>query len=269
MVLHDIYLDRVTDVARHFPQRKRANGRYHVRDFRLQELRSLNIWERMHADGSPVFPGRYPARSGEFRIHTFTEELEFIRQLNSATGRTVGIYPEIKQPAWHRSEGIDIAPKMLQQLASQGYLEHSDSAFVQCFDAMELRRIRHELNCPLRLVQLIGEKDGTGSDADYSALTSAAGLRRLAATVDAIGPSISHLYEPGDDGGPPGSTGLAQDARDAGLAVHAYTFREDELPAGFASFEDLIRFFAFELQVDALFTDFPDKVAMVLSGRGG
>ena len=265
VVLHDIYLDRVTDVAECFPQRKRDDGRYYVRDFGLQDLRTLNVWERMNADGSAVYPGRYPARSGAFRIHTFAEEIEFIQAFNAATGGSIGIYPEIKRPAWHRSEGVDITSKVLQQLAIHGYRKHSDSVFIQCFDAGELSRIRHELKCPLRLVQLVGENSWGESDTDYGALTTVAGLRQLANTVDAIAPWIHQLYKPDGDGAAPRSTDLAQNARDAGLAVHPYTFRADELPTGFTSFEELVRFFAFELQVDALFTDFPDRVAKVLS----
>ena len=32
VVLHDIHLDRVTDVARRFPARARADGRFYARD---------------------------------------------------------------------------------------------------------------------------------------------------------------------------------------------------------------------------------------------
>jgi len=268
VVLHDIYLDRVTDVAACFPQRQRHDGRYYVRDFSLQELRTLNVRERVNADGSAVYPRRYPSCSGEFRIHTFAEEIKFIREFNAATGGAIGIYPEIKRPAWHQSEGVDITLQVLQQLALHGYRQHSDSVFIQCFDARELRRIRHELQCPLRLVQLTADNSRGESDTDYGDLASVAGLRQLAHTVDAIAPWIHQLYQR-EAGEAPGSTDLAQNARDAGLYVHPYTFRADELPAGFAAFDDLVRFFAFELQVDALFTDFPDRVAKVLSERHG
>ena len=35
IVLHDIHLDRVTDVADRFPGRERDDGRFYVRDFDL------------------------------------------------------------------------------------------------------------------------------------------------------------------------------------------------------------------------------------------
>ncbi len=109
IVLHDVHLDRVTDVASRFPDRARPDGRFYVRDFELRELRSLRVCERMTEDGTAVYPDRYPARSGEFRINTLLEELDFIQRLNRETGRVAGIYPEIKRPHWHKAEGIDIA----------------------------------------------------------------------------------------------------------------------------------------------------------------
>jgi len=43
-----------------------------------------------------------------------------------------------------------------------------------------------------------------------------------------------------------------------GLAVHPFTFRSDDLPQGFSSFEALMQFAVDELCIDGLFTDFPD-----------
>ncbi len=54
-----------------------------------------------------------------------------------------------------------------------------------------------------------------------------------------------------------------QRAHAAGLAVHPYTFRADELPPGFSSFEDLVRFFVVDVGIDGLFTDFPDRVVQL------
>ena len=269
VVLHDIHLDRVTDVIERFPERKRADGRFYVRDFDLRELRSLNVWERMNADGSAVYPERYPPRSGYFHIHTFAEEIEFVQRLNAATGGSTGVYPEIKRPAWHRSEGVDITPQILRLLADFGYRDREDSVFLQCFDATELHRIRHEMGCRLRLVQLIGENSWAESNTDYDALRSTVNIRQLAQTVDVIGPWIQHFYELDMSTRRPTPTGLAKDAQAAGLAIHPFTFRVDDLPPGFGSFDELVRFFARDLQVDALFTDFPDKVRQALVDESG
>jgi glycerophosphoryl diester phosphodiesterase len=49
--------------------------------------------------------------------------------------------------------------------------------------------------------------------------------------------------------------------------VHPYTFRADELPQGFKTFADLLTTFLDDLQVDGVFTDFPDLVVEHV-GRG-
>ena len=266
VVLHDIHLDRVTDVADRFGGRARADGRFYVRDFDWVELRSLTAWERMRADGSRVYPGRYAAKSGNFRLNTFAEEMEFVQTLNAESGRNVGIYPEIKRPAWHREEGVDISPLLLKLLDDFGYTKREDAVFVQCFDDTEIYRLRHELACPLRLVQLIGDNSWLEATTDYDSLRRADGIRKIAESADAIGPHISHLYELEKIDSAPVSTGLTEMAHDNGLLVHPYTFRADDIPAGFASFEELIRYFADDIGIDGLFTDFPD-LALKSLGR--
>lgn len=128
----------------------------------------------------------------------------------------------------------------------------------------ELRYLREDLGCPLKLVQLIGENQWQEADTDYRILRTADGLKQVAATADAIGPWLSHLYAVGHDGENNVATGLTQMAHDLGLAVHPYTFRSDDLPAGFTTFDELVLFFALELGVDALFTDFPDTARQIL-----
>ncbi len=264
LVLHDVHLDRVSDVALKFPDRHRADGRYYARDFDLEEIRQLQAWERMNADGTAVYPDRYPARSGDFRINTLAEELELVDSLNREFGRNAGVYPEIKRPAWHKSEGVDIAPLLLEQLRAAGYEGREDPVFVQCFDADEVRRLKHELQCPYQLIQLIGDNSWGESSTDYDALRSPEGIARVARIADGIGPHLSHLAELETVDGVPVVSPLAGLAREAGLQMHPYTFRADDLPPGFASFDDLVQFFLWDVGVDGLFTDFPDRVISLL-----
>ena len=252
VVLHDIYLDRVSNVAQKFPTRARPDGRFYVRDFDMVELRSLSVWERFRVDGSAVYPNRFPVGEGNFRIHTLREELQFLQDINTSTGGGVGCYPEIKRPVWHKQQGADIAPELLRILAEFGYSTQSDAAFVQCFNEEELVRIRVELGCELRLVQLIDDEN----------LPCENGLARLSATVDAIGPSISQLYQLHHGEVEP--TSLAQDAKRFGLELHPYTFRRDEIPSGFGDFDALLEYFVLELRVNGLFTDFADLVCIKL-----
>ncbi len=100
VVLHDHYLDRVTDVAERFPDRARKDGRYYAIDFTLPEIKSLKFTEGFDIDknGKKVqsYPNRFPMGKSDFRVHTFQEEIEFIQGLNHSTGKNTGIYPEIK-----------------------------------------------------------------------------------------------------------------------------------------------------------------------------
>ena len=267
VVMHDIHLDRVTDVADRFPDRSRDDGRYYVRDFDLAEVKTLIAGERRDEKGiDAVFPGRFPVGVGAFRVPTLREEIKLIQGLNRSSGRVAGIYPEIKRPGWHRDEGVDISPLILQLLDDLGYRTRNDPVYLQCFDADEVRRIRHELGCQLKIVQLLGENSWGESDSDFDYLKSADGLKELALTVDGIGPWIGQLARMAEVDGQPVSTGLASAARSAGLAVHPYTFRDDQLAPGFDSMQEMVTWFVENLAIDGLFTDFPDIALEAIRG---
>ncbi len=264
VVLHDIHLDRVTDVAVKFPGRAREDGRFYVRDFDLDEILTLTVHERTDAAGKQVFPGRTAYAGAQFRVHTFERELALVATLQEQTGREVGIYPEIKSPAWHRREGVDISKRVLRALDDHGYSTHDAPAYLQCFDAHELQRIRHELGTGLKLVQLIGEDDWDPEPTAFAAMQTAAGITELARTVDGIGPWVNQLYAARGAAGGVAALELVELAHAEGLVVHPYTFRSDALPAGFDSFEELVRFFVRDVTVDGLFTDFPGEVLAIL-----
>lgn len=266
IVLHDIHLDAVTDVTIKYPGRARADGRFYVRDFDLDEIRSLSAWERMQADGSAVYPGRYPARTGHYRVHTFAEEMQLINRLNKATGRRAGIYPEIKSPAWHLEEGIDLSPLVLQQIQQFEGADDPSQVYVQCFDDAEVQRLKRDLDCRWPIVQLIGLNEWQEAATDYVELSSPAGLARVASVADGIGPHLSYLYSPAAGRIKP--TSLVADAHALGLVVHPYTFRSDDLPPEFDSLEALVRFCVIEQQIDGLFTDFTDQVIDILQSIG-
>lgn len=266
IVIHDIHLDRVTDVAERYPGRARDDGRYYARDFDLAEIATLKAHERTNASGEPAFPGRFQSNGEPFRIHTLERELELVRTLQDNGARPVGIYPEIKDPQWHREEGVDVTQLVLQTLARFGYTEHADPVYLQCFDEQEVRRIRHDLGSKLKLVQLIGEDSWTPQPTDFAAMQTEAGLEKLADTVDGIGPWLQQLYGIGSDGST-SDRELVSRAHDQGLVVHPYTFRSDALPGGFDDFDELMEYMVGTLSIDGLFTDFPDAATRFLQRR--
>lgn len=257
VVLHDLFLDDVTDVAQRYPGRQRDDGRHYVIDFDLAELRELVVYERRAAGGTAArYPQRFPATSGVLRIATLDEELGLIQGLNTSMHRNVGVYSEIKHPSWHREHGIDLARKLLATLRSFGYSNGDDQAFVQCFDTAELQRVRRDLDCELKLVQLVG------TEAGYRPLLTRSGLKELAAYAVGLGSHHSQLVAAGPSGDPV-PTELVRMAHDAGLELHPYTFRADDLPTYARSLEELIQFFLVEARVDGLFCDHPDVAVRV------
>jgi glycerophosphoryl diester phosphodiesterase len=265
MVLHDIQIDTVTDVAEVFPDRARADGRFYAIDFTVDELQSLSAMERADRAGEPAFPGRFPRGASSFRIPTLAEEIELIQGLNLSTGREAGIYPEIKAPAWHRADGRDISAIVLAVLADYGYADADDLIYLQCFDWHETRRLRHELGYHGKLVQLLGENDwAEAPDVDYAALRTKEGLAAIAKVADGIGPWLRHVVAGADRQGRPLITDLVESAHAHGLAVHPYTFRADALPDYAGSLEEALRIFLVDAGVDGVFTDFPDRAVAFL-----
>lgn len=256
VVLHDIHIDRVTDVASVFPDRARDDGRFYARDFDLHELKQLRLNERVDASGNPVFAERYPAGPTEFRIPTLDEELRLVRGLNHSTGRVVGIYPEVKKPAWHHSEGIDLAQATLEVLAAHGYRDTPEQVYLQCFDLKENIRIREEFDPIYPMVQLIADDSWGESETRYADLLAPDGLVGLKGIVAGIGPWLNQLYTVSN--GKLLATPLVEQAHALNLAVHPYTIRADALPPGFGSFRELHASLVSQ-NVDGVFSDFADQ----------
>ncbi|PCI35448.1 MAG: glycerophosphodiester phosphodiesterase [Flavobacteriaceae bacterium] len=252
MVIHDIYLEDVTDVTEMFPRRKRADGRYYVIDFTYTELQLLSVHERVNLQQKEAaFKGRFPVNSAIFRLHSLEEELQLIQGLNISTGQDVGIYPEIKNPAFHLKEGQDISEIVLEILSDFGYVTKEDNCMLQCFDAIELKKIRQEMGCQLHLTQLVEE------------LLSESQIKEIATYADAIGPWYKQLLLEKDAHGNWIVDPLVERANAHNLQVIAYTFRADDLTAD-ESFEDLLDLAFKTLDFDGVFTDFPDKVVKYL-----
>ena len=81
--MHDIQLDTISDVAKKFPDRKRADGHYYALDFTLAEIKQLQAHERINPKtGKAAFPGRFPPGQSSFQIPSLEEELQLIQGLN-------------------------------------------------------------------------------------------------------------------------------------------------------------------------------------------
>jgi len=250
--LHDIYLEPTTDVEEVFPDRHRKDGHWYAADFTLAEIRDLRTHERCRASGDPYYPGRFPVGLSQFSVPAFEEMIELIQGLNRSSGRSVGIFPEIKKPGWHKSEGLPMEGALLDVLDRYGYTGPDANIFVQSFEPDSLKRLRFELGSEIPLLQAIS------ASWTYANMWTEQGLGEIAAYANAIGPS-KVIIETNPE--------FVEWAHARGLAVYPYTFRKDDLPAKYASLEAEIEIFLFEYGVDGIFTDFPDAVRRFLSQR--
>ncbi len=264
VVLHDHYLDRVTDVQEKFSGRAREDGRYYVIDFTLDEIRTLAVTERyrINEDGEKVavFPDRFPLNASRFKVHTLAEEIELIQGLNKSTGRDIGIYSEAKSPAFHLSEGKDLSHAILKTFKDYGYDSKSSKAYYQTFEIEELKRVHEKvlpaLDMDIKLIQLMG----AGEIDPYEEMVTSDGIKALATYADGIGPSLFMITHTEDRGETYELTDLVSLAHQNGLEVHPYTFRAESFatPKFAGSYEGLLELFLYEIGVDGVFTDFPD-----------
>lgn len=281
VVLHDHYLDRVTDVADRFPDRARKDGRYYAIDFTLAEIKSLKFSEGFTVENGKkvqTFPGRFPMGKSDFRVHTFEEEIEFIQGLNHSTGKNIGLYPEIKAPWFHHQEGKDIATRVLEVLKKYGYTKKTDKIYLQCFDANELKRIRNELEpkmgVDLKLVQLIAytkwneteeqQPDGKWVNYSYDWMLEPGAMEKIAQYADGIGPDYHMLIADSSTNGHIIINGMVKEAHEHHLEVHPFTVRADQLPPYAKDVNELYDALYRQAGVDGLFTDFPDKAVSYL-----
>lgn len=242
VVLHDVTLNATTNVNEVFPDRA-VGGKWFVFDFTLEELKQLNVSER-HAAKTDV---RFPAGTGDFRIATLEEHVQLITGLNASRKHDAGLYVEIKKPALHRERGLDPSVEVLRILKKYGYDAPDDRVFLQCFEPVEVLRIRTELNCRLPLIRL------------HSGDMSDEMLAETARVADGVGVQISDVIKSLDDGTTE-VTKLVANAHRHSLLVHVWTLRTDRLPAFAETPKALLDTLVREARVDGIFTDQPDAV---------
>jgi glycerophosphoryl diester phosphodiesterase len=252
---HENEIGGTTDVADHSVladrrTTKTIDGRavtgWFTEDFTLAELKTLRARERI--------PDLRPANAqynGRFEVPTLAEVIAL------AQARGVGVYPETKHPTYFAAIGLPTDGPLVEALHAAGWRDEAAPVFVQSFEVANLKAIA--VMTRLRLIQLI---DAEGAPADgaehsYAAMTTPAGLARIARYAWGIGPAKSLL----------GDGTLVRDAHGAGLCVHPWTFRAENRfldaphrrgddPAAHGDLAGEIGA-ALRLGVDGFFTDFP------------
>ena len=261
---HENDLSDTTDVAEKFPDRRRTklvDGQqvdgWFSEDFTLAEIKTLRATERL--------PFRDQSNNGKFEIPSFEEVIQLVIGRSRESGRSIGIYPETKHPSYFAALGLPLEEPLVATLERHNLNRADAPVFIQSFEVGNLRKLNELTDVPL--IQLLSaaplapwDQETAGTGLTYGEMVTDSGLRDIAAYADGIGP-WKVLVVPRDENGYLGSpTSLIARAHAAGLAVHAYTFRSEarflanrydgDPGAEYRQF--------FSLDVDGVFTDFPD-----------
>jgi glycerophosphoryl diester phosphodiesterase len=243
-------------------------------DFTLAELKTLRCRERL-----PQLRPASAAFDGQAPILTFEEVVAIARAGSKRTGRTIGVYPEMKHAAYFAGVGLPLEHRLADLLRTLGLNTATSPVFVQCFEVGPLKTFARL--SPVRRVQLI---DSEGGPADlpavrYADMITPDGLKAIRTYADAIGPD-QHLVLDMAAEPKPLATSLVANAHAAGLAVHSWTARRenyflpkslqrgDPASPGFprqAGDVDALLRALFATGIDGVFSDFP---ALAFKARG-
>lgn len=226
--MHDVTLDRTTNVRTVFPDRSRnvkGKERWLVADFTLAEIKSL--------DAGSWFNAKF---AGE-KVPTFQEMLNLVR------GKA-GIIPETKSPESYESHGLSMEKLVMEFLKTnmldQPGADPATPVVIQSFSQTSLKKLRAEYGCKLPLLLL------------YERATrdtfSPENLRELKNLVEGVGPSKLLVDQ---------FPNLIKDSHEAGLSVTIYTCRSKQT-GNFADVKAEMKHYL-KLGVDAVFTDNPDQ----------
>ena len=248
---HENEIGSTTDAATKFPDRKRTRTidgtsitGWFSEDFTLSELKTLRARERLEF--------RSHGWDGQFEVPTFDEVIQLAQQLGVELGRPIGVYPETKHPTYFRTIGLPLEDRLLAALDRRGWNTADAPVFIQSFET-NLRDIRPKTT--IKLIQLIERNVPTDEE-----------LRTITSYADGIGPNTRLVIPAAPDGTLLPPNDLVARAHAAGLLVHVWTLRSEPVflsrsylgdpGAEFRQFRDL--------QVDGMFTDFPDAAARAL-----
>ncbi|MBY0445184.1 MAG: glycerophosphodiester phosphodiesterase [Burkholderiales bacterium] len=265
---HDPELSGSTDVASRpeFANRKRkdtvdgeAFDGWFASDFTLAEIKTL----RAKITTDPTRPQQF---NGLYAIPTFQEIID-LAKLKSTSSRSIAVYPETKNPTYHRNLKLALEDKVIDIINKAGWNSKTAPIFVQSFEPSSLKYMK-EKGLKTKLIQLVDGDDvdlktgkvtlaypydrpfdwnTSGDKRFFTDMLTPAGLAEIKTYADGIGPwkpyIISVKGQLGADGKVMDVNGdgkvdysdassiapstLISDAHKAGLMVHAYTFRNE------------------------------------------
>jgi glycerophosphoryl diester phosphodiesterase len=231
--LHDASLERTTNVEQLFPDRVttqtiegKTRQAWLANDFTLAEIKTL--------DAGAWFDQKF---KGE-RIPTFDEAVALIR------GKA-GLFPELKTPEIYAGRDVNfekLVADALDRNALRGpNADPKTPVILQTFGQETARNLAQmKIGVP---VVLLMEYDNRLRTADQ--------VKSWKGIVQGFGPAKRIVFE---------NAAFVKWAHAEGMTVTPYTFRAtDVLKSGFRTVDEEMAHFLYRLNVDALFTDNPDR----------
>lgn len=218
-------------------------------------------------------PNIRPKLTTPSKIASFDQLISLIKAKTAETGRSIGLYPELKHPSYFRSIGKQMETLLIEKLKQNNLNERNSPVFIQCFEPASLKMIRPLT--PLKLVLLVenrgheifGKLDGLYFSND---VVSKKGLKIISEFVDVVGCHKEWVIQRDLNNNLLSSipSTITKQAHRLGMAVHVWTFRPenefipDDLKYGSNAthYGDSVREIQLYLQagIDGFFTDAPD-----------
>ncbi|MEC5388228.1 glycerophosphodiester phosphodiesterase [Uliginosibacterium sp. H3] len=208
-------------------------------DFTLVELKSLRARERI-----PANRPENAKLNDRYEIPTLAEVIALVRAHEAKTGKRVAIYPETKHPSYLRGIGKPLEETLVKTLHDAGFHGKGAPVYIQSFEVANLKMLRKMTDLPL--VQLIDNPNNkpaangtprnapwdfiaSGDKRSYADLTTAAGLKEVATYADAVGAYKEIVIPRTADNRMGMPTSFVVDAHAAGLGVHIWTMRPENV----------------------------------------
>jgi len=238
---HENHLTDTTDVATRpeFASRrtkKVIDGQPHegwfVDDFTLAELKTLRAVERLS-----TIRVANTAYNGQFQIPSFEEIIDFVAAESATRNRVIGIVPELKSSTYFASVGLPMEDNFVSTLMAHEYSRRAPIE-IQSFEVANLKYLRKKLGRPanMRLMQLVvggpirpSDVTAAGGSTTFAEMITPAGMRAIAAYADVVAPPTRVIIPLGKDERLLAPTSFVSDAHQAGLLVHIWTFRPENV----------------------------------------
>ena len=142
-VFHDTTLDVRTNVEDVFPDsRRRADGRYHVADFTMAELRTLEVdFPRDEIIRNPAINPNAVGPTQVFRIPSYADALDTVAAVPGFE-----VLTEVKIASDDPAERAAIVDALVTEWQSRGYVDETSPVRVQSFSEPFMREIAARLD---------------------------------------------------------------------------------------------------------------------------